>query len=40
MDRLKRFEVEVYNVIMDSVLNEFNKRFSKHEYLYKSFGTS
>ena len=36
VNRLKRFEVTVYNVIMDSVLSEFYKPFSKHEYLYKS----
>ena len=36
LNRLKRFEVEVYNGIMNSVLNEFDKRFSKHGYLYKS----
>ena len=36
VNRMKRFEFEVYNVIMDSVSNEFDKRFSKHEYLYKN----
>ena len=36
LNRLKRFEVEVYNVIINSAINEFDKRFSKHEYLYKS----
>ena len=36
LNRLKSFEVELYNGIMDYTLNEFDKRFSKHEYLYKS----
>jgi hypothetical protein len=32
----KRFEVEVHNAVMDSILQEFDNRFSKHEMLYNS----
>lgn len=35
-DPVKRFEVEVHNVIMDCILNQLDKRFLKHKALYNS----